>query len=713
MKRREVVKMKLVTRASRIRASIVALTLVLTMVAPMPAMAAMPEKAITNSNPLLFDSTKKIAAQKAKLLTEKYGNTSVQYALIDHGEIVVSGHTGKNDIKGEIPLTSNTMYGIGSTSKMVLAAAVMKLVDQGKVNLDTPVVNYVPDFKMKDYRYTQITPRMLLNHSSGLHGYIGPNATLYDDNDTYAHDTLLEELEAQDLKAEPGAFSVYNNVGFSLAEILVERVSGMSFTAFIHKYFTEPLEMNHTKTPQDHLDPAALAGVYHPNYKGQLPTENYNVIASGGIYSTAEDIAKFSRIFTGDIDDILSSQSITAMEQPEYKKGMWSPDADSSLSYGLGWDSVNLFPFNQYGIKALVKGGDTAAYHSSLVVLPEYNMAAAVLSSGGVSAIDQLLAKELLLSALQEKGVIKEQKPEKSHGVPIKVDMPQELSQHTGIYGGASGSLLKVEINPGGGELTVSTITAQNTPVRKYTYTADGSFVNEKGTEKYKFVVKKNKRTYLWSRSYLSIPGLGQLASSEYIAEKLEANELSEDVLAAWKHRENKKYYLLSEKYSSMFYFNGGAVQQFQMSKDAPGYVLNNKILDANKAANKLQLPTMAGRDSMEINFFKKNGVEYFTLAGHLYGSEELVKPLYSGAQSSTTIQANGHAKWFSVPAAAEGKVMSVKMPANASFAVYDQAGICINYTEVSGKNEVLLPENGRILFAGEAGSKFVITLKK
>ncbi|MCR8842619.1 beta-lactamase family protein [Paenibacillus sp. SC116] len=710
MNRIEVVKMKLGASVNRVLVSIVALTLVITMITPMSAMAT---EVTTNSKSLSFDTTKKIAAEKAKLLTEKYGITSVQYALIDHGEIVISGHTGKNDIKGEQPLTTETMYGIGSTSKMVLAAAVMKLVDQGKVDLDTPVVKYVPDFKMKDHRYKQITPRMLLNHSSGLHGYIGPNATLFNDNDTHAHDTLLEELEVQDLKADPGAFSVYNNVGFSLAEILVERVSGMSFTAFIHKYFTAPLDMKHTKTPQDHLDPAALAGTYHANYKGQLPTENYNVIASGGIYSTAEDIATFSRIFTGDADDILSSKSVTAMERAEYKKGMWSPDADSSLSYGLGWDSVSLFPFNQYGIKALTKGGDTAAYHSSLVVLPEYNMAAAVLSSGGVSAIDQLLAKELLLSALQEKGVIKEQKPEKSHGVPIKADMPQELSQHAGIYGGTSGSLLKVEMNPGGGELTVSTITAPNIPVRKYTYTADGSFVNEKGTEKYKFVVEKNGRTYLWSRSYLSISGLGQLAFSEYIAEKLEPNELVQDVLAIWKHRENKNYYLLSEKYSSMFYFNGGAVQQFQMSKDAPGYVLNNKILDANKAANKLQLPTMAGRDSMEINFFKKNGVEYFTLAGHLYGSEELVKPIYSGAQSTTTIQANGHAKWFAVPAAAKGKVMSVKMPANASFAVYDQAGICINYTVVSGKNEVLLPENGRIVFAGEAGSKFVITLKK
>ncbi len=419
MVQQEEMKMRAGTRIAKKRTSMAALTLVLTMLAPMSATAT------NNSNNLTFDATMKIATEKAKLLTETYGTTSLQYALIDEGEIVISGHAGKNDLKDKVHHTSNTIYGIGSTSKMVLAAAVMKLVDQGKLDLDLPVVKYIPDFKMKDNRYKQITPRMLLNHSSGLLGSSFSNATLYEDNDTYAHDTLLEQLATQNLKADPGAFSVYCNDGFTLAEILIERVSGIGFTAFIHKYLTEPLEMNHTKTPQDVVDPAKLAGIYSPAYKGQLPRETTNIIATGGISSTAEDLVKFSQIFTGQVDDILSSKSVEAMAQEEYKRGMWPEEADPSfIAYGLGWDSVHLFPFNEYGIKALTKGGDTMNYHSSLVVLPEHNMAAAVISSGGVSATDQLIANELLLSALQEKGVIKERKPEKSHGVPIKQDMP-------------------------------------------------------------------------------------------------------------------------------------------------------------------------------------------------------------------------------------------------------------------------------------------------
>ncbi|WP_413378431.1 serine hydrolase domain-containing protein [Paenibacillus taichungensis] len=702
-------KMRVVKRTVKKRTSIAALTLVLTMLAPLSAIAA--PAAMNNNSNLTYEKTKKTVIEKAKLLTETYGTTSLQYALIDGGEIVVSGQTGKNDINDKVPLTSNTIFGIGSTSKMMLTAAVMKLVDEGKIDLDVPVVNYIPNFKMKDNRYKQITPRMLLNHSSGLLGSSFSNATLYGDNDTYSHDTFLDQLANQTLKADPGAYSVYSNDGFTLAEILVERVSGIGYTAFIHKYFTEPLDMNHTKTPQDVVNPAEMAGIYSRFYEGQLPKENYNIIATGGLYSTAEDLVKFSRIFTGEVNGILSSKSVEAMAQEEYKRGMWPEDSDTLMSYGLGWDSVNLFPFNEYGIKAVMKGGDTLSYQSSLTVLPEHNMAAAVISSGGSSLTNQFIANELLLSALEEKGVITERKPEKSFGVPVKADMPKGISKFAGIYGG-NNSVTKININTTG-QMTVSSLTAPSNPAQEYTYTADGTFVNNEGTDKLKFIVEKNGKTYLWSRSYISVPGLGQLAFSEYNAEKLEANKLSKEINAAWAKRDGKKYYLVNEKYTSMVYLNASSILPIHMNKENPGYMSNNKIIGANEAANPLQIPGTAGRDTMDIHFSQKNGGEYLTALGYLYASEELVKPIYPGKQSATTIQADGYAKWFSVPATAKGKVMTVKIPANSAFAVYDQTGICINYTVVSGKNEVVLPENGRIVFAGEVGSRFEISLKK
>lgn len=81
------------------------------------------------------------------------------------------------------------------------------------------------------------------------------------------------------------------------------------------------------------------------------------------------------------------------MAYPECSRGIWPEDTLDSLAYGLGWDNVEWYPFCQSGITALAKGGDTLRYHAALVVLPEYDMAAAVVSSGGVSTYNQMAAQ--------------------------------------------------------------------------------------------------------------------------------------------------------------------------------------------------------------------------------------------------------------------------------------------------------------------------------
>lgn len=682
---------------------LLAAALALTPLVPTSALAA-DSKAVASVQGL-----EKFAAEKAALLTEKYGTTSVQYALMDGGNLLASGQTGLNDKAGKIPLTKDTLYGIGSTSKMFTTAAVMKLVDEGKIDLDAPLVQYITDFKMKDERYKQITPRMLLNHSSGLQGSSLGNSFLFDDPDTYAHDTLLKQLSVQRLKADPGAFSVYCNDGFTLAEILVERVSGMAFTAFIHQNFTEPLSMNHTITSQDVMEPGKFAGLYYPGFDTQLPNETVNVIGTGGIYSTAEDLARFSQIFTGQQKGILTDKSVQAMQQEEYKRGLWPKDADNSVDFGLGWDSVRLYPFNDYGIKALTKGGDTILYHASLVVLPEQNMAAAVLSSGGSSSTNQMLATELLLQALKEKGTIKEIKPEKSFGKPVKADMPGDVKKYAGYYGYLN-QQIKIAIK--NGELTLSVPNTPGLPEQKFIYTADGTFVNPEGSAKLAFVTEKNGRTYLWDREYTSIPGLGQVAVSTYMAEKLEDHPIAKDAEKAWAKREGQEFYPINEKFSSLMYMLKPTVK-ITRSDDLKEYFGANQISGPDTAASQVQIPAVGGRDTAEYHFFKENGSEYLEAAGSLYVSGEKVKALYKGKQSTVTIQPDGYARWFTVPEGAAGKTMSVNMPEQGSFAVYDEAGTCVNFTVISGKSDAVLPKNGVVVFAGEAGSTFNITLKK
>ncbi|OXS68534.1 serine hydrolase [Lysinibacillus sp. KCTC 33748] len=683
---------------------VLAATLALTMSLPTGAMASSSSQTtVMASQDLASQELKKIATEKATLLTQTYETTSVQYALIDNGKLILSGQTGKNDMEGKQPLTKDTLYGIGSVSKMYVTAAVMKLVDEGKVDLDAPVVHYVPDFKMKDERYRSITPRMLLNHSSGLQGSTFSSSFLFKDNDTYAHDNLLQQLSNQQLKADPGAFSVYCNDGFTLAEIMVERVSGMSFTEFIHQRFTKPLKLNHTKTPQDEWEDDKRAGLYSPMYQGQLPTETVNVIGTGGISSTAEDMVRFSQIFMGQEKGILSDQAIKAMEQEEYKKGMWPGDEDNTSNYGLGWDSVKLYPFSEYGIKGLAKGGDTILQHASLVVLPEQKMAVAVLSSGGSSTTNQLMATEILLAALKEKGSIKDIKPNKSFGKPVKAKMPHDVAKKAGYYGNSI-SQFKIEITKNGELIFPSN------PGEKYVYTADGSFINEEGTAKLNFVTEKNGRTYLKESTYVSAPGLGQVAITHYAAEKLGYYVLSKETAAAWAKREGVKFYLVSEKFSSMQYLMM-LTAQINSKEGIAGYWGSQKITGPNTAMHQLQIPGMFGRDTSEARFYTEGGDEYMEMSGYLYVSESNVKPLDASQSSKFTLQANGHAKWFTIPQAAAGKTMTVALPSKSSFAVYDENGVCVNFTVVNGDNKVKLPKNGTVVFAGAPNSEFGITL--
>ncbi|MGG4495484.1 serine hydrolase domain-containing protein [Brevibacillus reuszeri] len=679
------------------RSWVLSATLALTMITSTGAMASGVAPAVVDSQ-----SLGKTAVKKAKLLLDSTETFSVQYALIDNGKISVSGQIGKNDE----PLTKDTLYGIASVSKVFGATAVMKLVDEGKIDLDTPVIQYITDFKMKDERYKYITPRMLLNHSSGLRGTGSANETLFEDNDTYAHDTFLQTLSEQTLKAEPGAFSVYSNSSFTLAEILVERVSGMSFTAFIHQSFTEPLQMNHTKTPQDDFKGNKLAGLYLPDYPGQIPNSFVNVIASGGIYSTAVDMARFSQIFMGQASHILSDKSIRMMEQEEYKKGIWPEDEDDSSNYGLGWDSVKLYPFNDYGIKALAKGGDLSVSHASLVVLPEKKMAAVVLTSGGSSLTNQMLASELLLQALKEKGEIKSIKPDKSFGKPVKAKIPQKVIKQAGYYAN-SDMQFQVEITKDG-ELFLS-----DDADTKYIYTEDGSFIDVQGYTKIRFVTEKNGRTYLWKRVYEGLPGLTQLAMSEYTAEKLENNRLPKETAAAWAKREGAKYYIVNEKYSSENYFYGLPAIQISLVDGLPGYWEDKKIASPNTATSEIQIPGLAGRDTTEAQFYTEGSIEYLKLNEHLLVSEEHVKPIHAGNQLKVTVPTNGHAQWFTIPSEAAGKTMTVKLPKRGSFAVYDEEGeYPLIYSIVSGNNKVTLPKSGSIVFAGTPGSEFTITMK-
>lgn len=173
--------------------------------------------------------------------------------------------------------------------------------------------------------------------------------------------------------------------------------------------------LEHVYAPADAPD-AELASIYTGTDPRPLPQDCLNAVGAGGMYATAEDLAAFGGILTE--NTLLSREMLDKTAEAEYARGIWPEDTLDSLAYGLGWDNVQWYPFCQSDIVALTKGGDTLYYHAALVVLPEYHMAAAVLTSGGLSTYNQLAATRVLITALEEQGIDVDETIPGSAGMP-------------------------------------------------------------------------------------------------------------------------------------------------------------------------------------------------------------------------------------------------------------------------------------------------------
>ena len=677
------------------RGSAILLALILVLSLSVPALAA--------------DTAAEQAAYTAASYAAQYsGAESVQYAVWYKGETVLTGHVGSYSRTENRALTDDILYGTGSVSKMYTTVAVMQLAEAGKLSLDAPVTRYLKDFKMADERYKQITVRMLLNHSSGLMGSTMDSGMLFDDPDRSATEDLLERLSTQRLKADPGAYSVYCNDGFTLAELVVEAVTGMEFMDYVHSRILKPAGLENTFAPGDDFDIGRLAKTYHGADPRALPQDCLNLVGTGGIYATASDLAAFGGALIG--TKLLRQSSLNAMAAPEYDRGIWpDTDAPDALRYGLGWDAVEWLPFSQSGIQALVKGGDTLRYHAGLVVLPEYEMAAAVLSSGGSSAYNEMAAAQMLAAMLKAQGVaLDESLPLLSEAAPAA--MPAELTAYTGYYG-STAAQYQVEVTADG-TLTMRILTMPSIPAMTFTYRDDGTFRDATGQAAIRFVTESNGQIYLYQQGVGQLSGLGIMPTASYAAVKLPENPISPEVQAAWDRYLSTSFLPMGEKYSSQTYLALADSAAQETAELVPGYAGASRIVDAVSARYELQLPGAGGRDGQEIRILERNGVTWIEINGALYMSAEGAPVIFTGGGwSYSTVQADGYARWYQV-GQHTGKTMTVQVPEDGGFWVYDGNGQITASSVLWGDTTAVLPQDGFIVFAGDPGTRFHLSFQ-
>lgn len=668
----------------------------------LPAFAAEQETAVP-------PQTREERAQHAVELAAQYGGAdSIRYALWEDGEITLQGGAGVYSRSENRALTEDILYGVGSVSKTYTAAAVLKLSEEGRLDLNQPVTAYLPDFRMADERYRDITVRMLLDHSSGLMGDTTQNAFLFDDRNTEAADRLLERLAPQRLKADPGAYCVYSNDGFTLAELVVEAVSGMDFMDYVRTALLDPLGLEDTYAPGDGFDASRLARTYASAQDTRpLPQDTLGIVGAGGIYATASDLAAFGGALSG--TELLGRDSLDAMSTDWSVRGMWPEDsADDQLGYGLGWDNVHMFPFNQNGITALVKGGDTMRYHAGLIVLPDHDKAVAVLSSGGLSPYNQLAGARILIDALAEDGIAVDE----SYSFPEaeKAPLPEELREYAGTYGGL-GSIVIISFGEDG-SLYLTPAAAMGGRAQTYSYYSDGTFRDGENTILLRLATETNGRRYLFQKGYSPIPGLTVMGTANYGMERLEPNtEAAAAALEAWAARSDQLYLIVNERYTSQVYLSNPFTAAGVLP-EAAGYAAMDRIVDETHARQWLELPGTGSRNGADYTLDVKDGVEYLHVGPYQCISDAFVEELYGGPGAYCTILEDGHARWFHTGSLA-GKTLSVTLPEQGGFTVYDQTGAVAASSVAFGDTSVVLPENGWIVFAGETGMRFHLSVSE
>ena len=295
--------------AHRSRGFLLALVASAFLLAPIAPVAGPWPSAVSTAQaaaPVSYAATIADGRAAAKELMTTSGAASMSVALVDGTKVVWQETFGVADRATGAKPTSSTMYGIGSVSKMFVTMAVMQLVDAGEVSLDTPVVTYLPTFRMADPEYAQITVRMLLDHSAGLPGSDYFNTLTTAPNPDYMARQFLAGLATQRLKTTPGSMSVYCNDCFTLAEMVVESVSGEPYAQYVTDELFVPMGMTHSRYPTEafaegtyahsHTPLAGAADTGRASDTGRAPGAQISAVVEAVGYAisstNAEDLAE-------------------------------------------------------------------------------------------------------------------------------------------------------------------------------------------------------------------------------------------------------------------------------------------------------------------------------------------------------------------------------------------------------------------------------------
>ncbi len=611
--------------------------------------------------------------------------SSAAVAIMDDGKIVYSEQFGMRNREKSLPVDRETQFNIGSVSKIFTAVAMLSLVDQGKVELDAPVTRYLEKFRMVDKRYQDITVRMLLNHTSGLPGTNLRNAFGSRGNPNYIGETLAY-LTDNRLKHEPGMLSVYCNDGLTVAEAVIEQVSGMSYADYLQQVIFEPLQMVHSSC--SFKDGNKNITQVYKQTGSLMPLEYVSAFATGGISSTAEDLCNFTTILYS--NKVLSAASIV-----EFTKAQYGPETAvgerTLLNFGLGWDFVQKREFAEQGITALGKSGGTIEFSSFILVVPEERLTVAVLFAG--PDIDATSVTEKIMQAVLEG----KKRVADKHTLllpPEPAVIPASMVELAGIYA-TSNAIMKISFDRDSNTLETSSWDGEQfVAADSSQYRDDGYYHSESGNK-------------YWLKPYGGANYL-LLAVGENSASYMVIAESIAKVNSPWTGSLfDKKLWVFRNVTNYDFIVN---IAETGRIPELPGYI----FFDAgNMMLLKLDSESSAGmcmkyaRDLLTLRLEEVDGQRWLQTGNFIYSEAANVISLPSTGDT-ISIGAEGLNEWRKTDKQA---VFSCSIPSDGRVMVFAQDKKLVFDSLDISVLPIVVAKGSYISFVGAAGDDFVVTL--
>jgi CubicO group peptidase (beta-lactamase class C family)/D-alanyl-D-alanine dipeptidase len=357
-------------------------------------------------------------------LKEK-GIPSIAVSLVDDQQIVWAQGFGYADPDHQVQATAGTVYRAGSVSKLFTDIGIMQLVEQGKLNLDAPVSDYIPDFHPNNPFGKPITLRELMSHRSGL--VREPPVGHYFDSNPPGLADVVHSLNETTLVYPPGAHTKYSNAGITVVGYILQQRAGQAFAPYLKSAVLGPmgLEKSGFEPTPDLVSSLAKAKIW--TYDGRIfpaPTFEIGIFPAGSLYTTVTDLGRFESVLfaggRGASGPVVSNATLHEMWTPQFST------ATEPGHYGIGFALGDLDGHRLVGHDGAIYG-----FATSVAALPDDKLGAVAVSTldSSDAVTDHIVSEalKLMLAAKAHKPL-----PAVELTTPIDPTLAHRLAGHYG-----------------------------------------------------------------------------------------------------------------------------------------------------------------------------------------------------------------------------------------------------------------------------------------